>query len=224
VAVGQGGGQLGLDPAGVSIISMLLVPLLVAWGVGKLGWREVTVGTDGIVARAVGRPHFYAFTDIVDVVERRTSIELVMKNGRRELIWADPDDASLRTALVRRIEQARTAASSSPDARVELAAKGARAIAEWRDALVNQLRGAGGYRDAAITRDDALRVLDDPEARAEQRIAAALALVGSGDPDGASRVRVAAEASASPRLRVALERVADGDGDADAVDEALKSA
>ena len=68
-----------------------------------------------------------------------------------------------------------------------------------------------------------MRVLESPHARAEHRIAAALALSASNDPTARDRVRVVAASSADGRVRVALEQIGKGeidDGDLTRVTEA----
>jgi hypothetical protein len=223
MAAGELGRAVGIDKYGVIAILLMLFPMFIGWGVRRLGWHEATVGTDGIVARGPLRTRFFAFGDIASVSATRMRIELKMRNGTTEAIWAHPDDAAMRAALVQRIEKARAARGESAEARASLLARDGRSLRAWRDALVDQLRGAGGYRDAAVTRDDALRILENAELRAEQRIGAALALVGSGDAEATARVRVVAEASAAPRLRVALERVAASEDDDEAIEAAMRA-
>ena len=60
----------------------------------------------------------------------------------------------------------------------------------------------------ALTREELSRALDDPDATPERRVGAALALVGTGDPEAHERVRIAAGACASDALREALQCIA----------------
>jgi hypothetical protein len=196
-----------------------LVPILVAWAVRTFGWRELSIGADGVLVEHIGFiTRFLPYARIAAVRARRASIEFVMNDGESISVWANGDDVELKRGVLRRIEQARVA-SVGAGARSALVARCGRPVAAWREALTAQIGQADGYRTAAVSNEDATQLLADAASAAEQRIAAAVALVATGDPTSRRRVRVAAAACASPRMRVALERAAD-----DSLSEALVDA
>jgi len=205
------------NPVTLLFIFYAAFPVLIAWVVRRLGWREVGVGTDGLFLRGTTRQRFVRFVDIKSV-RRGPPVEVVLHDDKR-IGLPTPDNYLRRKALLQRITKARAVAMATPEAMAELLARRGRPLSQWRDELVKQLQG-GSYRDAPFTRETAVRILEDPRVQAEQRIAAALALTGTEDPEAASRIRIAADVCASPKLRVALEKVVDGDAE-DAIESAL---
>jgi len=206
-------------PSKLALDALPLVPILVAWAVRTFGWRELSIGGDGVLVEHVGFiTRFLPYARIVGVRARRATIEFVMNDGEIVSVWANGDDLDLKRGILRRIEQAR-AASLGAGGRAALVARCGRPVAAWRAALTAQIGQADGYRTAAVSSEDATKLLVDATSAAEQRIAAAVALVATGDPSSRARVRVAAAACASPRMRIALERAAD-----DTLSEALVDA
>ncbi len=87
--------------------------------------------------------------------------------------------------------------------------RGGRPIAAWREAVRALLTRAHDYRTDGVTRDDLLRLLEDPRTPVERRVAAAMALAAEDDPVTTVRVHAAAT-SPDARVRIALERGLDG--------------
>jgi hypothetical protein len=105
-----------------------------------------------------------------------------------------------------------TGASPAAAALLERRGRGPR---EWREALANVIADRGSYRDATMTADEALQIVERPGAAPEHRVAAAVAL--SSLPEAREKIRVAASTCANERLRIALEKASEGELD----DEAL---
>jgi hypothetical protein len=203
-------GQNTIVSSHLAFDALPLVPIVVAWAVHTFGWRELDIGADGVVVEHIGFiTRFLPYARIRDIRDRHHSIDFVLDDGETVSVWANTDDLELRRGVVRRIAQARAASLGEPS-RAELVARCGRPVAAWRAALAAQLEQADGYRAAAVSADDATRLLADAGSMAEQRIAAAVALLATGGPASQTRVRVAAAACASPRMRIALERAADG--------------
>ncbi len=214
-------GQNAIASSHFAFDALPLVPILVAWAVRTFGWRELSVGADGVVVEHVGFiTRFLPYARIQDVRDRPACIDFVLDDGETVSVWANADDLDLRRGVLRRIAQAR-AASATSTGRAELVARCGRPVAAWRAALAAQIEQADGYRAAAVSADDATRLLADAASAAEQRIAAAVALLATGGPASRTRVRVAAAACASPRMRVALERAAEGSLSEALVDAAI---
>lgn len=119
------------------------------------------------------------------------------------------------------LEQALSAALTHESEARSVLSRGSRTLPEWRSALRSAAR-SHGYRGAAppLPEDTLHRIVADPRAPHEHRVAAALALSSSFGAPARERIRVAA--AASPRkVRVALSRLADDAEDDAAVEEAL---
>ena len=80
------------------------------------------------------------------------------------------------------------------------------------------------YRSVRLDPCVAARVIEDPTAPLERRVAAVWALRDHDGPRASTRVRVALEASAFEPAREALEAAARDDLDEDALDRALEAA
>lgn len=192
------------------------VPWLFAgWLGGILSERSIEIGADALRARGRLTTVLARFAELeaVRVVEtaRGGRLELVFRDGRRVQALLDPDDDRMRAAVLARIEAARAAAASREEGQrlAELLGRAGRSLSELREVAANVLGAAIGFRDASVTESEVAALLDDPQAGAAQRIAAAIALAGQSQA-GPARVRVVAERCASPKLRVALEAAATG--------------
>jgi hypothetical protein len=214
-------GQHTILSSPLALDALPLVPIFVAWAVRTFGWRELSIGADGVVVEHIGFiPRFLPYARIREVRDRTSSIDFVLDDAETISVWANSDDIDLRRAVLRRIADAR-AASTDTSEPAELVARCGRPVAAWRQALAAQMEHNDGYRAAAVSTEDATRLLGGAASAAEQRIAAAVALVAMGDPASRTRVRVAAAACASPRMRVALERAVDGSLSEALVDAAI---
>lgn len=104
-------------------------------------------------------------------------------------------------------------------ARFALLDRDGRSQEAWRSDLRGLLT-AESYRHQSITREDLLRVLEDPRSPAQRRVAAAMALADTPDATVAIRARAAVD-NAEERVRVVLTGALDGALDDDALADAL---
>lgn len=95
----------------------------------------------------------------------------------------------------------------APEARLARLERNGRSLDAWRAALAALLRGGEGFRDASVTRDDLVGLLDDVDAPVERRIAAAIALVEGDDADALELVERAERDADDRALRHAFESV-----------------
>ncbi|MEI8256461.1 MAG: hypothetical protein WCJ30_12375 [Deltaproteobacteria bacterium] len=183
---------------------------------------HVTVGAEGLDLRVSVWRYFIPYRTLRAVhLVQDNLVVFTYTDGRQRSLYASVPRAE-SDALILRIDDARRVyagqASRGDDAGTLLRA--GRPVSTWRADLRAQLDAARSYRDAHLDRDALRRVLEDPDAPAERRIGAALALSDPcGDP--ADHVRVVAARCASEPLRVALERVASTTLDDAAVDAAI---
>lgn len=210
-------------PAWCGLSASLLI--LTTLGARFLG-PNITVGADGVRVNYGFGSRFFSLADILTANYGNGLITLSLRDGRMERIWANSDSDPTPTAIVARIEQARSAMArvTSTAVSARALAREGRSIAEWRKAMKDVIDLAGGYRSEAVSREDLRHVVADASASLEHRIGAALALAASGDIADRERVRVAADASASEPIRVALSRAADGTLDEGEVEAAIEAA
>jgi hypothetical protein len=191
----------------LTLASFVMVLWYARWGLGS----EVTVGVDGVLLRQGRREDFFSYREL-SVVEWTPADGLTLErvDGLKRVVRGDLG-LSLEE-LRAHIEQARRQARAKPSqGSIDALARAGRTLPEWRRALGALLgAGPGGYRDDRVTSQGLERLVEDPEASPEQRIAAALALSESGDPEAPTRVRVVAERQAEPRVREALEKASRG--------------
>jgi|GEM_PF-2116114 len=204
------------------------LPWLLAWFLGKTAARRrIEIGADGLRAQGRLRTVIARFADLKDV--RRVNVqvgkrgqgivqhllELSFHDGRTERVLLDPDDEGIAVAVVARLNEARDAAASGRGSAhfagmLERAGHSFESLREAAEALLNS---AVGFRDGAVTEAEVESLLRDPNATAQQRIAAAIALRAQEWPDGKERIQEIAESVARPRLRVALDAAATGELD-----------
>jgi hypothetical protein len=163
--------------------------------------NEIVLGSDGITLIETGGGKFYSWREIRAVNWSPEGIRIETARDRVRVALTPEGAAWVRQAA----DLARAMRVEHP--RDALLDRAGRSFAEWRAAIGQLARGE--YRGTAFTVDDARRMLHDPEAPDDRKIAAALLLREMGDAEVGPRVRVAAEAA--PQIRVALEAVADGD-------------
>ncbi|MDI1483169.1 hypothetical protein [Polyangium sp. y55x31] len=182
---------------------------------------EIVVGTDGVLVRRPFSKTYFPYSSLD---------HLEVDGDRLRLFPKKPDDATLQlkgepelvTAAASRIEEARAAGGASAlQTRVrELLDRKGRSLAEWRNALTGLIQG-GDYRNAMITEDALLAVLEDPAEDRDRRLGAAM-LLRVAAPEAAPRIRIAAETSADDELRAALERAAEEELDDATLERALR--
>jgi hypothetical protein len=233
-------GLLTYGALGMHAVAQAMVPQLAAWSVplglvlGAFGSylalrgasTDVTVGADGIVVRR-WRKRFIPYSELREVREMGSAIEIVRQNGARQVLWANCDDPAERTALVERIHDAMRAAARSEDdaaAKLRLLRQDGRDVPAWRKQLAKLTEHADGYRNITLSREELRDVLADDASKLEDRVAAAVALAD--DPEPATRLRVGeiAKSVAQPRLRISLEQISQGEASEQVLEQALEHA
>ena len=106
--------------------------------------------------------------------------------------------------------------------RADLFVRGERDFETWKEEVRRVLTEVVGFRGPALRPEDALRVVEDPDADPEARVGAALALMAVGGEAEKLRVGVPAETTLAPRVRTALEAASEGDVDEDVIQAAVR--
>lgn len=199
------------------------VPLAVlcGWLWSKVRPTWIQIGTDGVLLHGAFRDRFVPHAKIKRAVHTKGGVagayhfvRIDLEDGRSHRIPAANEGEA--ATLIHRLEAARSVAGTQDRARLlEIIARDGRPLPEWKRALATVMARAG-YRTAGHDLEEMMRIVEDPAAPREQRIAAALAARPHGGDDAARRIRVAAGACAEPKLRVALESASSGE-----IDDAL---
>ena len=215
---------------------------LVAFGLVLFAsrWPRYVVGRDGILVRGLFGTRFVPAADVRRVVALPSRMLMPvswifstpvirverMRNGVIEppLVLRVPEGQV--EALTARMHEAfspaaraRGGAASIAPARLASFDRAGQPVAAFRAALARML-AEKHFREAGVTREDAIAALEDPRVAPAQRVAAAVALAST-DAEARLRIAEAAAQATHPRVRVALERLADGDLEADEVERAL---
>jgi hypothetical protein len=226
-------------PLGLTIVLAGLAYAAVALYAVKSA--SVVVGADGVLIRWLWQKHFVPIQDIVRAevvpyehitlamwglvvrVHRRSGepLDIPIQRARGATRGLGADIARLNRnraeAIAERINEAvlgkgRGTSSALAVTDLDALARGGRAVDEWVAALRGLRAKIATFRDQATGGVDALwSVLEDAEAAAEQRAAAAVALSPHLDEGGRARLRIAAQATVAPKLRIALEAAAEDD-------------
>ncbi len=223
-----GGASLFIALAPLLVLAAALtigLPLLLLSRTAKL-----RVGADGIMVRnGLSRGQFYSHDDISAVhaegssviLERphKPSLHFQVAGAQKKLA---EEHARTAKSIVWRIDKARDAhralAGATPQGAVVLA-QGERTVREWIEDLKRVGEGANvTFRNALLTRDQLLSIVESTSAAAKERLAAAVALRSKLTDDEKPRIRVAAERCVAPELRERMVRVLD------ASDEELEGA
>lgn len=216
-----GGAPLTVVSASAMLASLTAATLL---AVRVTRPREITIGADGLRLDWRGGRRFLPLDTLSSVRADGQSIELSLRDGRRETIrlprGANRDGAS---AIALRIDQAIRAHLRAPDAqaRLDLLSRSGRSLEQWRAALGKLTERAEGYRAAGLSGEDLAAIVQNPASSREHRMGAALALASVKDAAQKDRLRIAADACASEPMRIALGKLSDGEVDERAVEEAL---
>lgn len=182
----------------------------------------VEVGADGVVIEELFRRRFVGFRELESIRAADGRVEMRFAGGRVERVRLSQVSREQVAALDDRLSRAHTAARGEGDGgRASRLARGGRPLQAWRAHLSELLARGEGYRDAALTREEAEAVLAAGDALPEHRVGAAIALVAADREHARERVRIAADGCANPRLRVALSELADGDVEDASVLEAI---
>jgi hypothetical protein len=179
----------------------------------------VTVGTDGVAISRAFRTRFVRFDEIRDV-HIGVEVRLVLTSGAvMPLGYARPSEAigrlysrdlALEHAALRDrvVDGIRDYWRHEPCAsHVSVLDRGSRSLDDWFASLMAVAIGTNDYRTTPMLPEDLLRIVRDPRAAGDARVAAAVALrVGAGDV--AEQIRLVAESTASPTQRAFLMRIA----------------
>lgn len=197
-----------------------LAPFLAAGASSRwFAWRELEVAADGIAWCYYGRRTLVPLREIasVDVRGEGLVVGLVDGSDRRFSIGRP----GLAEGLRRRVQDALSAA---PRGRGNPAPfrRGEQSFAQWVEQMQVILRKGSTHRERPVGMDDAVAVLEDPNAEPEARVGAAIALGQVDRPALAARVRVLTDNCVSPKLRVALDGASRGEVDEEIVEDARR--
>ena len=204
--------------------------LIGALGGGLLGWLgakgtpRLSFGADGVSIGGRIRKRYVPYHDIEDIEVREgalgASVRLVLKSGKRLRVAFFVPGARAQLVKALALEGVEMAESGErAGAHVAALDRAGTDPGRWRERLGTILRESG-YRGAALESEKLLSLMRNPAAKAEQRVAAALAL--RTEPGGIARIRVAAEVSAEPTVRAALEQLAEEEIDEPRFERALE--
>lgn len=199
----------------------LLVPLLLAITatvlvVRKLGAPHLIVGRDGLRTKGVLRPRFIPYSQIERVSVRDYHLTVHLTSGKRLQLPTVGQSQGQLAALLRHIERARAGLGSMGSGLYPLERAG-RDLTTWRSDLQRLAETTTGYRQQTLDAESLHHELADPNAPADRRLGAALALrVVAPEPEQRERIRLIADTCADEDMRRALEGVLD-----DTLDDAL---
>jgi Bacterial PH domain len=220
-----------------------------AWAVGfALATRlvmevcvsRVTVGGDGVSLRRNGAERFVPWPAISDVDWDELGVVLRLVDGEEVALPVlsnsmvrDLGDGAVERAVRRRdalydrlrVElDAWRARQTDDDGAEALLDRRGRSLEDWRAAAMALLAQVAGYRSVRLDPCVAARVIEDPAAPIERRVAAVWALREHDGRRASTRVRVALDAAASEPVREALGLAARDELDEVALDRALDAA
>lgn len=209
---------------------------------------SIVLGKDGLAMKQDTSDRFIAFGSIERVDETEAGARLLLASGEVvdvDILPAARPEGEPQGSLTGELQERRRAqllallreglVPEGPQvvrAGALLERRG-RTVRAWREALSELVReAAGGYRTAALPREQALAVLEDGHASGELRIGAALALTSGGragehtaprglDPDTVLRLRVAVETCVNQDVRTALRDAIYGELEEETLERAL---
>ena len=206
---------LGAVTVGVSVVS---TGIFLARMLAPLVTSTVHIGTDGIVIERLFRRRFIPRASFRGVCVQGNEIAIsALHESPAGLRVSGADEAVI---VARRIEEAMTQHDSSDAATQAQLDRGGRPIEAWLREVRALARGASGYRDAKLDREELYAVVADGAAPAERRIAAAAALADH--DEGMARARIAAHACADDRLRIAIEEATEDEVEEAKIEGALR--
>ncbi len=228
--------------AGAGVVCLLAVLAAVAWLVRLRDVARVAVGRDGVALARGGTLRFIPYGDLAEVDWDEYGVNLELRDGDEVTLpvvnaegLRDPRDASVarmmarRDALHDRVRSELARWRSSPVTHQEQPAtalldRQGRSLTAWQAGLRELVSVTGqGYRRVSLDREDVTRIVEDPRASVERRVAAVMALAPEGDADVRARVRAVVDGCALDPVRVAIDRAACGELDEDTLDVALLS-
>jgi hypothetical protein len=207
----------------------LAIPILIAIAIAYVVHNRVEVGADAVSTHWLGRLQIVPLRDIARVESSNTNLDagdpawirLVRHDGSAHTLLVGRDDEQ-RLLVVRKINAALLARSGLGAPHDAALARGTREPVDWVRALRGMSSGAeGGMRTAPFPGERLRTIVENVDADAVSRAAAAVALAPRATPEDRARIRVAAATTADPRLRIALERSIDEQAEEEALTEAL---
>lgn len=199
----------------------IVAPFLAAGYFGRRVGHRVSIGSDGVWAKhGFGKAVQLHMGEVRSVSSDGTHLVFERVSGEPVRVSLADLDPARQALLLSRAQQALARFAELAGSRAEPFVRGVRSFDEWKQAITALLPKEVTFRSAAMRREDALRVVEDPTAPADARVGAALALMNEATDDERLRVRVAADSSAYPKVRVALEAALEGEVDEDLVEEA----
>ncbi len=209
-------GSIALAGGWGTLLAIMLATLTSMAVVARFGNPRIVVGTDGVRIKGTLFQRFVPFAELAQVLHYGSdALRIVRRDGTSFVIPLVALGRAHVDAVVRRIARAQEAAAKAGARGVDALARRERSIAEWSEDLARIAVAPAGFRDNALSREDFERVLADPNAPADQRLGAAIALRAADAEAARVRVRVAADATADDDLRRALLAAAE-----DEIDEA----
>ncbi len=201
---------------------------------------RVTVGGDGVSLQRNGAERFIPWPAIADVDWDELGVVLRLDDGEEVALpllsnsmVRDIGDGSVERAVRRRdalydrlrseLEGWRARQTGDDGAEALLDRRG-RSLEDWRAGVRSLIADVSGYRSVRLDPCVAARVIEDPAAPLERRVAAVWALNGHDGRRASTRVRVALDAAACEPVREALGMAFRDDLDEVALDRALDAA
>ena len=215
VACAVGIGLTGLAsevPYGIAMLyGLMAVAIALPFAGVLLARPRIVVGQDAVELVGAGRRRVIPWASVEAIEKARLEVRLRLKDGRRvHLSSTSPRRyerhepfRNLVAHLRRAFEAHRSAPAPTFDA-TRLAPPSDDA-AQWRASLDALARG--DYRDAPLTREQLVELLESPATSELVRIGAAAALLRAADDADRDRVRVVSNACVIPRVRVALDEL-----------------
>jgi len=194
---------------------LLPVAALLSFAIAR-GVRRARFGADGVHVEGRFRRRFVPYRDIERVHTERGPfshrVRVSLRDGSSQVILRGMGQVRARL-LCALIEEGMAMVGEGADAGAQCTdLRPGLDDAQLRRRLLSVAK-AGQYRGAAFDADRLDRLVRNPAAPPDQRIAAAWALRESAG--GRRRIRVAAEVSEDPQVRVALEALSEDELDAD---------
>lgn len=193
--------SVGLGKVASGTLTSAAVALALAFGLvtGAIAWAVfrarsasyVDLDEGGVRLRVRGKCEWIPFKGIARSHGERSLGRVVLHLDDRVIVLADGHPETLATTVAERIKAAR--AAPIPATHPTLA-RGGRSLDLWLESL----RAGGGYRGAALDRDELLRTALDPAADAELRAASMFVLLEGRDTAAKARIRSALAATMPP--------------------------
>ena len=197
---------------------------------------RVTVGDDGFSLQHLGCERFVPWAHVSDLDWDELGVRVTLIDGEEVALPVlsaamvrDVGDASVERAICQRDalhERLRAGLEgwahrrAEGDAMESLLDRQGRTLDDWRAAVRRLADRIDGYRGVRLDPVLAARVLDDPSAPIDRRVAAVWALRDHDGSCALTRVRVAVDAVACEPVREALARAADDYLDEDTLERA----